>query len=118
MLHRPLHLPTPFRFHLSPILSLILLSQLIGSLAVEFVLLFISLFELGVQVLPHLADYSSDLGDAQVGMLYFDLVVDVHPVEEEGTERFFGRLGWNVDFHSVAAEGIVGFSWELVVIHI
>lgn len=103
MLHGPFDLPTTFGLDLPAVLPLVLLPQLVRSLPIEFVLLLIALLQLGVKVLPHLANYSGDLRYSEVGMLYFDLIVDVHAVEEEGAESLLRWFGRHIDIHLVVA---------------
>lgn len=52
----------------------------------------VSFFQLGVQVLPHVANDASDFGDAEVGVFDLDLIVDVHAIEEKRTEGLFWRI--------------------------
>lgn len=90
--HGSFHLLALTRSHL-PSVS-ILISHALGCylLLVDFVLLFIALLELRVEILPHFSDDAGDFRHTQVWMLFLDTLVDVDTVKEECTEGFFGRL--------------------------
>jgi hypothetical protein len=48
---------------------------------------------LGLERLPHFADDAGDVGHLGLGVVLPHLLVDLLPVEEEGSQRLLGRLG-------------------------
>ena len=78
------HLPTE---HL-----LILLALPNDYLSVELVLLLVSLFQLWIYYLPHLAYYLCYLGYSQIWVLFFYEIEYVHSVEEKWAKSLFWGL--------------------------
>mgnify|MGYP000867322348 CR=1 FL=1 len=94
---------TSSRLHLSSILTLVTLALGRGSFAVEFILLLIALFKFRIHTFPHFPNNSCDLSDSKVGMLDFDLVIDVHTIEEKRAKSLFRGLWRYVDINIVVA---------------
>ena len=70
-------------------------------LPVELVFHLVSGFEVGVEVLPHVADDPCYLGHTQVWVGFLYELVDIHSVEEECADCLFGGLGRNVVIVSI-----------------
>lgn len=70
-------------------------------LTIEVVLLLVSFLELRIEVLPHIADDSGDLGHAEVGVGILDELIDIHSIEEESADCLFGRFRRNVKIESM-----------------
>lgn len=83
------------RSGLSSELALVAIPVLRSLLFINRVLMFVPFLQSLVQVLPHVANDPCDLCHSEVGMLLFDVLVDVHPIEEEGAKSFLRRLRRN-----------------------
>ena len=59
---------------------------------IDGILLLIPLLQVRIDDFPHISDYFGDLGDAQVRIFLFDILIDVLPVEEKSAQCLFWRL--------------------------
>lgn len=64
-------------------------------LFINGVLILVSLLKPYIQVLPHIANDPCDLSHPEIGMLLFDKLIDIHPIEKESAQGFLRRLGWD-----------------------
>ena len=76
-----LSLPTEFTFILTSFCSHLF--------SIEIILLLISFLQFGVQILPHIANYSGNISHSIIGVFLFDTLINVHSVEKESTKCLF-----------------------------